>query len=204
MSDTPLHRSTFFMLRGVRLSPAANPRSMNHVENALCSGMGMLDMQVCFSFVWFNVCPVGGLAAVDCCFSHFQLDSRFALQGFKPGFSFEMAEKGIGRLIELVLCEDKDFSTGGKSNFKELNDIAAALSFVCSCKPDILLVSATSELLRLPCIIQHIPLVAFCPVSVSISSFAPVYQSVSLDCIMAHPITRCGRGFCGIAACMFH
>jgi hypothetical protein len=120
------------------------------------------------------------------------------------GISIESAEKGILRLIELVLDEDNALSVSGTMNnygssiqytSQELNPVAAALSCVCSATPDVLLVSATAELLCLPVIIRYIPLSAFCPVLATSSTLAPVHHGVGVECIMKHPITRCDSSF---------
>ena len=125
--------------------------------------------------------------------------------GFQlQGISVESAEKGILRLIQLVLDDDNGLLVFGTlnshgSNMRyttdELNPVAATLSCVCSSTPDLLLVSATAELLRLPIIIHYIPLAAFCPVLAESSSPAPVHQGVRVECIMKHPITRCDGCF---------
>ncbi len=137
----------------------------------------------------------------------FALFSKFIIFSFRfelQGISIESAEKGILRLIELVLDDDNAWSVSGTINnygssiqytSQELNPVAAALSCVCSATPNVLLVSATAELLCMPVIIRYIPLAAFCPVLATSSTLAPVHQGVGVDCIMKHPITRCDSSF---------
>lgn len=123
------------------------------------------------------------------------------------GFSFELAEKGVLNLIQLVFQNDDsayedicstgyfssstDSTTQANESLTVSEFISATLHCVCSCDHDILLTSAMSELLMLPVIYQtlHLPTPVSGPTDASATPL-PLFHQISVDTIMSHPIAR--------------
>jgi hypothetical protein len=177
-------RSTFFQLRGGHPVP---PRSSSDSPAATSVIYGRCNIRIMAVSEFCTLCS----SALTSCPSQ--------------GFDFELAEKGILNLIQLVLqrgstppdpafcCASHlggELSCGGDSGIATRVCVSRALYIWTSCDYNTLLSSAVSELLLLPIIIQCIPLSDRLP-SVPPSVLATaLLQYVDLDDVMAHPIAR--------------
>jgi hypothetical protein len=108
------------------------------------------------------------------------------------GVSADAADAGMLALINLVLSspdfgDDADVSGSFASNHSQL--ISISLAAACSCQENPLLISAISDLLRIPVVTQCLSFSSSAG-KATVNPGLPPLQNLSIAEIMAHPITR--------------